>query len=525
MDPAMHLAAAALLNPPVPANPATSVPSSTLFPRLPVALSDAARQRMGRGLHIWKPIRASLRGNALVLSSAGDQAGEPAAVLEVRAAREAPQRGHRGAVVVFGMGGEEVVLEFGDEGRREMWLRALRRVGSDEMPELADFEVLRAVGKGGSGEIFVCRRKGEERLLAMKVVQKFAAFHSDTSLQHSLDERLALQLAADHPFIVRLRYAFQTERALYLITDFASGGDLQTMLNRRPDTRIGEDEARRIFTQLLLAIEHLHSLNIMHRDIKAANVLLDRSGNVQLCDMGLAKFLPAGRFSRTRSFCGTIGSMAPEMALRKRPYSIAVDLWSYGVLLFRCLVGRMPYADKANKSPLRRYADDNEILRRIIQDEVELPSVASGLLSPEARELLRGLLEKDETKRFNLEEVKESAFFAGVNFDAVLEDGHREVRAHSAASVSSVSSDDWSEVVDDLSNFELDRVANLKLNPDEVREYGQARHATSVLGGGNFGSSAKSIIKRVASSGHLRKRPSETSIIGFAYAHENGLDA
>lgn len=523
MEPELHLAAAALLNPKMTAATATpKAPPSTLFSRLPTALSDPARQRTGHGLHVWKHVRASLRGNALVLTGVSaaakpELAAAAATVFEVRSVREAPHRGHRSAITVMGVDDEEVVLDFESSMRREAWLAALRRVGSDEMPELSDFEIIRAVGKGGSGEIFVCRHKSDPQLLAMKVVQKFNAFHSDTSLQHSLDERLALQLAADHPFIVRLRYAFQTERAMYLITDFASGGDLRTMLNRRPAKRIDEDEARTLFAQLLLALEHLHSLNIMHRDIKAENVLLDADGNLKLCDMGLAKFLPTGRFGRSKTFCGTIGSMAPEMALRRKPYSIAVDLWSFGVLLFRCLVGRMPFGDLANKSPLARTADDNEILRRIIQDDILFPSDASGLLSPEARALLKGLLDKDESKRLNLEEVKEAAFFAGLDWDAVLASEKTEqALAGSAASV--VSSEGLSDEIDELSNFELGRVANLKLNPDEIRDHGQVRRASKSLGSPSA-SRATSMLKRIASSGHMRKRPSETSIIGFAYTH------
>jgi serine/threonine protein kinase len=478
---------------------------------------------------VWKPVHATLRGTALVLAPA--PSAPASAVFEVRDAREAA--GRRAAVTVGGVDAEEAVLEFASDARRDVWLDALRRVASAAMPALSDFDVVRAIGRGGGGEIFAVRRRapGPQPLLAMKVVQKFKAFHSDSSLQHSLDERLCLQLAGGHPFVLGLRHAFQTERAMYLITDFASGGDLRAALNRRPGSRIPEDEARPLFAQLVLAVERLHSLNIMHRDVKPENVLLDAAGNVKLCDMGLAKFMPTGRYGRTKSFCGTISNMAPETALRRKPYSIAVDLWGLGVLFYRVLVGRNPFGDKANMSPLSRAADDAETLRRIIQDDVTLPSEASGLLSPAARELLGGLLEKDESKRLNLEECKESAFFAGVDFDEVLEDGRRQDAAAAAAAAAGAgagaSSSAASSDADELANFELDRLANVEINPDEIRDHGSSRGTHSRSSGGSaaptLASSARTLLKRVANTGRMRKRPSETSIIGFAFT--SGYDS
>lgn len=511
-------ASAAALFAPLPSSPLAASPSptfsATLFSRVPATLTTSARIR--HHCLRWRDAAVALRGRTLVF-------GESA--VEVVAAR--PES--RSRVVVTGRNGDDLTLEFARAEEARAWAAALAEVAAMEDVGLGDFDVLSAIGKGGSGEVFLCRRRGEDRLLAMKVVQKFDVFHSESTLRHCLDERLCLEFAREHPYVVSLRYAFQSERAMYLVTDFASGGDLRTTLNRLPGKKMDEAEGRLVLAQMVLAVADLNRRGIIHRDIKIENVLLDSDGNAQLCDMGLAKVLATGPYGRTRSFCGTPGSMAPEVARKSGGYGSKVDVWGLGTLLYRVLVGRMPFADR-NKSPLQRAAGHGEVLRRIVQDEVLYPSS----LSIGARELLEGMLEKGEDKRMNFAEVMESKFFASIDFEEL------ERKPRVAAVEGGAESGEESDVsrksaeVEALSNFETERLKGVEINPEEILEHGGKSHSTDssssgkgpVAAKGNAKSSQhglRSMLKRVASTGRMAKRPSETSIIGFAYA--NGYDA
>ncbi|OSX68456.1 hypothetical protein BU14_2770s0001, partial [Porphyra umbilicalis] len=203
------------------------------------------------------------------------------------------------------------------------------------------------------GSVFAAVDAATGEAVALKVVQKYDAYASDGSLRHAVDERLVLELAAGgSPYVLQLRHAFQTAGGLYLVSEWCGGGDLRSALRRRPGGTLTRAEGVRLLSQLAVAIGYLHRLGVVHRDIKAENVMLasappvgadggpDLSAAVlRLGDMGLAKKLPAGRHGRTRSFCGTDEYMAPEVVLGT-PYGAAVDWWSFGVLAARLLTGR-----------------------------------------------------------------------------------------------------------------------------------------------------------------------------------------
>lgn len=297
------------------------------------------------------------------------------------------------------------------------WLSALLAVTTSKQSRLSDFDVVAPVGKGGGGAVYLVREKGGDGTpLAMKVVQKHDAFYSDGSLRHALDERLVLELVRGFPFVVRLTHAFQTEKALYMVSDFYSGGDLKTLLRRQSGSRLPEEQARKIMAQIILAIEHIHSLNCIYRDLKPENILLTPDGEVRLCDFGLSKVLSTGRFGRTKSFCGSTSYMSPQVVTGK-PYGIATDMWSMGSLFYRMLVGRTPFEQT---ELLGARNDSHEVQKRIQLDDPKFPS----FLSPAAREMLEALLRKSESERMNLQDLKESVFFRDVDWNAVLEEGY-----------------------------------------------------------------------------------------------------
>ena len=162
-----------------------------------------------------------------------------------------------------------------------------------------------------------------------------------------------------HPFVVQLHSAFQTRQHLYLVMDYCAGGDLGLHIRSGPYGRLPEPAACFVCAELLLAIEALHDAGVIHRDIKAENVLIDALGHVKIADLNAAKRderLTSG--GRTYTVVGTPFAAAPEV-LRGKGYTVAADWWSYGVLMFECLVGRPPYpADQKHMHAHARLIDE-----------------------------------------------------------------------------------------------------------------------------------------------------------------------
>jgi hypothetical protein len=206
-----------------------------------------------------------------------------------------------------------------------------------------DFDLLKVIGKGAFGKVMLVRKKiGEDNgnpsaIYAMKVLKKAAVF-AKNQVEHTKSERRILR-DIDHPFVVRLRYAFQTEDKLYLVMDYYNGGSL--FFHLRKSRRFSEKRARFYGAQLLLSMAHLHELNIAYRDLKLENILMDDKGFIALTDFGLSKEnvdVPDG----AKTFCGTAEYIAPEL-LKGLPYGKAVDWWGFGTLLYEMMTGQVRY--------------------------------------------------------------------------------------------------------------------------------------------------------------------------------------
>eukprot|EP00667_Euglena_gracilis_P022272 EG_transcript_24700 len=209
--------------------------------------------------------------------------------------------------------------------------------GSPRKISKDDFEVLGTIGKGRYGIVDLVRKRDtppHAGLYAMKILQK-KSIVACNEVQHTMTERLILSRHS-HPFLVKLRWAFQTEEHLCFVMDWANGGDLWTHLQRG---NFSEERARFYAAEILLGLGYLHQLGIVYRDLKPENILLDSDGHVVLTDFGLAKILSDGS---TNTFCGTPEYIAPEV-LQSRSYGKAVDWWAFGTLLFEMLVGLPPF--------------------------------------------------------------------------------------------------------------------------------------------------------------------------------------
>lgn len=169
----------------------------------------------------------------------------------------------------------------------------------------SDFEFLKLIGRGTFGRVFQVRKKDTRRIYAMKVLSK-KEIVAKKEVAHTIGERKILQCSLECPFLVGLKFSFQTDTELYFVTDYKCGGELFWHLQK--EGRFSEDRARFYIAELVLALEHLHKYNIVYRDLKPENILLDATGHVALCDFGLSKpDLTDDKLTNT--FCGTTESV------------------------------------------------------------------------------------------------------------------------------------------------------------------------------------------------------------------------
>lgn len=270
----------------------------------------------------------------------------------------------------------------------------------NECVGLEDFEVLKVVGQGAFAKVYQVRRIGTLEIYAMKVMRKDKIMEKNHA-EYMKSERNILT-KVDHPFIVQLRYSFQTKYRLYLVLDFVNGGHLFFQLYRQGLFR--EDLARIYTAEIVSAVSHLHANGIMHRDLKPENILLDADGHVMLTDFGLAKQFDEN--TRSNSMCGTLEYMSPEIVLGKG-HDKAADWWSVGILLFEMLTGQPPFTG----------GNRQKIQQKIIKDKIKLPA----FLSSEAHSLLKGLLQKEASKRLGSgpggsQEIKSHKWFKMINW-------------------------------------------------------------------------------------------------------------
>ncbi|XP_069708342.1 ribosomal protein S6 kinase alpha-2 isoform X1 [Phaenicophaeus curvirostris] len=273
-----------------------------------------------------------------------------------------------------------------------------------EKADPSQFELLKVLGQGSYGKVFLVRKiKGSDagQLYAMKVLKK-ATLKVRDRVRSKMERDILAEV--NHPFIVKLHYAFQTEGKLYLILDFLRGGDLFTRLSK--EVMFTEEDVKFYLAELALALDHLHGLGIIYRDLKPENILLDEEGHIKITDFGLSKEA-IDHDKRAYSFCGTIEYMAPEV-VNRRGHTQSADWWSFGVLMFEMLTGSLPFQGK----------DRKETMALILKAKLGMPQ----FLSTEAQSLLRALFKRNPSNRLGagfdgVEEIKRHPFFVTIDWN------------------------------------------------------------------------------------------------------------
>lgn len=277
----------------------------------------------------------------------------------------------------------------------------------EDAVSLSDFEIIKLIGRGACGRVKLVRKKhgvDEGGFFAMKAIRKKLVISRGLVEATNAERRILDRIK--HPYVATLCYAFQNDAKLYLLSRYYPGGNLLDQM--RLARRFTEDRTRLYAAEVALAIRHLHMNDIIYRDLKLENVLVDSEGHVALTDFGMSKENMPDE-GRTSTFVGTYQMMAPEVFSGKS-YTRAVDWWALGVMVYEMIDGRTPFNAKTNKL----------IKERITNVDLKF----SPRFTEDAKDFVSKLLTKDEDERLGsgslgFEHIKHHAWFHGIDWDAV----------------------------------------------------------------------------------------------------------
>lgn len=274
-------------------------------------------------------------------------------------------------------------------------------------PTLDDFKLVRVLGKGSYGKVMLVQNKkeGSQRVYAMKMLRKENIMKRN-QFEHTQTERKVLE-NMEHPFIVQLCFAFQTPTKLYLVLEYCSGGELFFHLSRAG--RFSESRTKFYAGEICLGIGHIHSTDVIYRDLKPENLLLSDKGHVKITDFGLSKEGISDNVSAT-TMCGTPEYLAPEI-VRKEGHGRGVDWYSFGALIYEMMTGLPPYYTK----------DRQKLFERIKRGDLTYPTY----VQPTAKDIMVQLLQKTPDARLgcgkgDVADVTAHAWWSDLNLVELL---------------------------------------------------------------------------------------------------------
>ncbi|CAG4984809.1 unnamed protein product [Parnassius apollo] len=248
-----------------------------------------------------------------------------------------------------------------------------------------DFELGSELGRGKFGTVHEAIEKKTGYMVAIKTL--FKSKITEYQCERQVMREIEIQSHLKHPNILRLLTWFHDERRIYLVVEFAAGGELYKHLTNAPEGRFTEAKAAKYICQVADAVEYCHQHHVIHRDIKPENILIAFNGDLKLADFGWSVHAPS---QRRRTRCGTLDYLPPEM-IRGEVYDFSVDHWCIGVLLYEFLVGKPPFESE----------DQDETYIRILAVDMTYPEhVSEG-----AKDLISKLLRSQSKERLSLNEI------------------------------------------------------------------------------------------------------------------------
>ncbi|KAJ9462483.1 cAMP-dependent protein kinase catalytic subunit [Diplonema papillatum] len=266
---------------------------------------------------------------------------------------------------------------------------------------LSDLTMKETLGTGTFGRVRLVKAV-DDKYYALKILKKQEIIRMK-QVDHILAEAAILS-EVTHPFVVNMLRGFADEHRLYILLEYVPGGELFSHL--RKATKFPNDVSKFYSAEVMLAFEYLHSKDIIYRDLKPENLLLDIQGHIKITDFGFAKKVP----ERTFTLCGTPEYLAPEI-IQSKGHGKAVDWWALGILLYEMLVGYPPFFDE---STFRIY-------EKILEGKLQFPK----WIDSRAKDLVKGLLTGDHTKRLGtlkrgVQDIKKHKYYAGIDWDVLL---------------------------------------------------------------------------------------------------------
>jgi MAP/microtubule affinity-regulating kinase len=264
------------------------------------------------------------------------------------------------------------------------------RTRNADDPHIGKYRLIKTIGKGNFAKVKLAKHELIGKEVAIKIIDKT---QMNTSSLQKLYREVKIMKCLDHPNIVKLFEVIQTEKTLYLVMEYASGGEVFDYLVAHG--RMKEKEARAKFRQIVSAVQYLHQKHIVHRDLKAENLLLDADMNIKIADFGFSnEFVPG---SKLDTFCGSPPYAAPELFQGKKYDGPEVDVWSLGVILYTLVSGSLPF-DGQNLKELRE---------RVLRGKYRIPFY----MSTDCENLLKKFLVLNPLKRSSLEVINNYSFF------------------------------------------------------------------------------------------------------------------
>ncbi|KAK3848633.1 MAG: kinase-like domain-containing protein [Linnemannia gamsii] len=256
----------------------------------------------------------------------------------------------------------------------------------------------KTLGKGSSGCVKLARHRRTNEQVAIKIISK-ASLANRAAVNRGIEREIAIMKLINHPHVIRLYDVYETDKELFLIMEYVSGGELFEYLVNKG--RLEEPEALRFFQQIIVGLAFCHKRKICHRDLKPENLLLDHCRNVKIADFGMASLQKSGRLLETS--CGSPHYASPEVVTGMKYDGSSSDIWSCGIILYALLTGHLPFDDE----------NIRQLLSKVKAGKFYMPTD----ISASARDLISRMLTVNPRRRITMQGVMMHPWFTLVNLE------------------------------------------------------------------------------------------------------------